>query len=278
VDAHATALLARDADGLRNSKTGTPMSAAGPRRDMGGMLYWPEPGAKLFRDMLAHPRLVPYLSAFCGEGYRMDHQPLLIAQDRDSEGFHLHGGPITTSGRFNPELQYRCVGGEMWTTLLGCAVSLVDHSAGDGGFCVLRGSHKLNLPVPPDFANGESSAFAEHIHQPITKAGDVVIWSEATVHGATPWRGEHQRRIALYRFAPANMSYGRGYLEIAPEKLECLTPQQRAVLEPPYATRLERAIVTVKDAQETPEGPPTKVQRSAAKKDFDRQLFGTAFF
>jgi ectoine hydroxylase-related dioxygenase (phytanoyl-CoA dioxygenase family) len=43
--------------------------------------------------------------------------------------------------------------------------------------------------------------FAEHVHSPSTKAGDVVIWSEATVHGATPWRAARQRRIALYRFA-----------------------------------------------------------------------------
>jgi ectoine hydroxylase-related dioxygenase (phytanoyl-CoA dioxygenase family) len=51
-------------------------------------------------------------------------------------------------------------------------------------------------------------AFREHICQPATKAGDVVLWSEATVHGATAWRGAHQRRIALYRFAPPNMGYG----------------------------------------------------------------------
>jgi hypothetical protein len=73
--------------------------------------------------------------------------------------------------------------------------------------------------VPLDVVNGVSEVFREHIHQPVTKAGDVVIWSEATVHGATPWRGEQQRRIALYRFAPANMGYGRGYLEIPTEKL-----------------------------------------------------------
>jgi hypothetical protein len=57
----------------------------------------------------------------------------------------------------------------------------------------------------------------EHLYQPTTKAGDVVLWSEATVHGATPWRAPHERRIALYRFAPANMGYGRGYLSHPPE-------------------------------------------------------------
>lgn len=283
VDAHAAALLPRNAVGLRNAKEGCPLSAPGPRLDMGGMLFWDETGAKLFRDVLAHPRLVPYFRAFCGEGYRLDHQPLLIAQNKDSEGFNLHGGPLSAvagsaHGRMNPELQYRCSSGEIWTSLLAAAVSLCDHNPGDGGFCVLRGSHKLNLTVPPDFAAGSCAAFDDHIHQPSTKAGDVVIWSEATVHGATPWRAERQRRIALYRFAPPNMSYGRGYLEVPQEKLEKFTTLQRAVLEPPYACRLERPLVTAKDAKDTPDGPATKKLRSAVKKDFDRQLFGVSAF
>ena len=77
------------------------------------------------------------------------------------------------------------------------------------------------------------------------------------------------RRIALYRFAPANMAYGRGYLE-APGYAG-LTEAERAVLAPPYATRLERALVT-------PEGAVRQEQRAAAKKAFDRKLFGTPYF
>ena len=244
-------------------------------------MHWPKPHSDVFRRVLTHPRLVPYLTAFCGEGYRMDHQPLLIAQERDSEGFSLHGGPVMhreghVAGRFNPELQYRCEGGEIWTSLLGLSLQLCDHP-GDGGFCVVRGSHKLNLPMPADVANGVVDGFAEHLHHPVTRAGDVVIWSEATVHGATPWLAEHQRRIALYRFAPANMGYGRGYLEVPRESLEDLPDQARAVLEPPYSTRLERPLVTPETAADA-EAPPDQKPRSEAKKAFDRKLFGTSYF
>ena len=134
-------------------------------------------------------------------------------------------------------------------------------------------------------------AFVCIVTQQVTRAGDVIIWSEATVHGATPWRGAHERRIALYRFAPPNMGYGRGYLEIPPEKLARMPPQVtcsrprpgsllalpplhlhlfvasrihlqvRAVLEPPYSTRLERPLVTAESAEE-PLGPPAKVRPS----------------
>ena len=162
--------------------------------------------------------------------------------------------------------------------LAAISVQLCDHNEGDGGFCIVRGSHKLNLPVPEAMATGVDEAFSEHVYQPQTKAGDVVIWSEATVHGATPWRGAHQRRIAIYRFAPANMGYGRGYTEYTDEQLANLTDLQRAVVEPPYSTRLERPLVTAEAAREGADGPAPKRPRSEAKKAFDRKLFGTSYF
>jgi len=281
IDTHLPDLQPREGAELKNAKAGTPLSATGSRNDMGGMLWWPKEESALFRSALAHPKLVPYYTALCGEGYRLDHQPLLIVQDGDSEGFKLHGGPVANngqpSGAFNPELQYRFANNEMWTSLLAISVQLCDHNPGDGGFCIVRGSHKLNLPVPEAMATGVDEAFGEHVYQPSTKAGDVVLWSEATVHGATPWRGAHQRRIAIYRFAPAIMGNGRGYLEVPEESLAGLTELQRAVVEPPYSTRLERPLVTP-DAAMHEDGPATKRARSAAKKDLDKKLFGTSYF
>lgn len=102
----------------------------------------------------AHPALVPYLRALCGEGYRLDHQPLVLVQEKDSEGFSLHGGPLVytdgnSEGRFNPELQYRFHNGTIWNSLLAMSIFLVDANSGDGGFCALRGSHKLNYALYP---------------------------------------------------------------------------------------------------------------------------------
>jgi hypothetical protein len=51
------------------------------RLDMGGMLGWEEPHREIFRNLLAHPKLVPYLHMVIGEGYRLDHSPLIIAQN-----------------------------------------------------------------------------------------------------------------------------------------------------------------------------------------------------
>jgi len=50
-----------------------------------------------------------------------------------------------------------------------------------GGFCVVRGSHKSNFVAPPRML--DLQAHQEHVHQPQTQAGDVILFSESTLHG-----------------------------------------------------------------------------------------------
>ena len=105
--------------------------------------------------------------------------------------------------------------------------------------------------------------------------GDVVLFSEATAHGATPWRGAAERRIALYRFTSATMAYGRGYRSAWPEEvLRAMTAPQRAVLDPPYATRLNRKVITGADADSAEAPAP----RDARKVELDRRVFGADWF
>ncbi|KAJ8608910.1 hypothetical protein CTAYLR_005267 [Chrysophaeum taylorii] len=281
IDEHKHEAIPRSSEALRNAGRDTAFGERGVRRDLGGMLSWE---TDAFRQLLAHPSVAPYLVEFCGEGYRLDHQPLVLLQDSGSEGFALHGGPLSgddgvSAGVFNPELQYRCVNGQPWTSLLAMAVHLVDAPEGAGGFCVVRGSHKANFAVPVHFASGDgdgSDFAAEFACQPQTRAGDVLFFSEATVHGAKPWRQDYERRLALYRFAPANFAYGRGYLADwgGPDVLDKCTPAQRAVLEPPFAPRLERTVTNALGDL----GQPRVKPRSSEKKEHDKAVFKSDFF
>merc|ERR1719161_1335115 len=124
----------------------------------------------------------------------------------------------------------------------------------------------MNFPVPEAFMHGQGDDFREHLYQPVTRPGDVVFFSEATVHGALPWQAEHERRVALYRFAPATCAYGRSYTTSPnwpPEMLEGTTPAQLAVLQPPFANRLDRPVLPDDG------GDPTAQGRAQVKKDFD---------
>ena len=68
---------------------------------------------------------------------------------------------------------------------------------------------------------------------PCPAAGDVLLFSEATTHGTLPWASDTERRTALFRFAPANSAYGRSYLEGMADMVD-LTPEEKAVLQPPF--------------------------------------------
>ena len=129
IDAHSHEAISRDATALKNAKRAGVFGAKGSRRDLGGMLNWDEDG---FRRLLAHPKLAPYCDALLGPGYRLDHQPMVLQQDAGSEGFSLHGGPLKGNDDLNPELQYRCVNGKPWNTLVAMAAHLVDAPAGAG--------------------------------------------------------------------------------------------------------------------------------------------------
>jgi len=283
IDRHEDDMIERSEDALRNAVKGTVMYGNGTgRKDLGGVLEWDKDDSKIFKLLLAHPRLVPLFHGLLGKGYRMDHLPFVIAQDKGAEGFQLHGGTVDcTSGEYNPHLAYTCHNGNLRCALLGCSLVLTDHNAGFGGFCVVPGSHKSNFKMPPGMVDGKNDHCSDAIVQPVTQAGDVVLFSEGTVHGALPWTNtSQQRRICLYRFGPSTHVYGRSYYDSEtgtpgwPSKMyNDLNDAQRAVLEPPYANRLDRPEIV-------PQNPQTVSisSRSDRKKQHDAQLFGTKYF
>ena len=99
------------------------------RGDLGGMLTWPTPWCQPFRDLLAHPRIVPYLTELLGDGYRLDHL-YGIVMTKGAEGHVLHGGAISD----NRTNLYQFQNGEIRCGLTVVTWVLTDHGAGDGGF------------------------------------------------------------------------------------------------------------------------------------------------
>lgn len=204
IDRHASDAQERTHSAVRNTQKGTPLAGdgVGGRQDLGGVLEW---GAEstFFRSVLDHPKLIPYFTELLGEGYRMDHLPFAILQNRGSEGFSLHGGTVDCeSGQYNPHLAYSCVNGQLHCQILAVSVALADQGPGDGGYVVVPGSHKATFAAPPGMINGTDPESTAFVMQPVVRAGDVLMFSEGTVHGARAWNADHQRRTVLYRFSP----------------------------------------------------------------------------
>lgn len=143
---------------LRNTKRGSPLAGdeSRGRKDLGQVLEWGL-DSEVFRRVLDHPRLVPMFHSLLGKGYRMDHSPFVIAQDKGAEGFALHGGTVDCrSGAYNPHLAYNFSHGTIRNALLAVSVVLSDHPPGAGGFCVVPGSHKSNFRTPESMCEGEA--------------------------------------------------------------------------------------------------------------------------
>lgn len=278
IDKHQEAMKHRDDATLRNAVPNTSFYGTGPpRKDLGGVLEWGD-DSLVFKSILAHPKLVPRFHGLLGKGYRMDHMPFVIACEKGGEGFQLHGGTVDCgTGEYNHHLAYTCHHGTIRSALMGCSVILTDHYKGAGGFCVVPGSHKSNFKMPNGMMDGER--YKEYIIQPETKAGDVILFSEGTVHGAMAWEADYQRRLCLYRFSPATNCYGRSYFSADavegtrwPEKLyDDMTDAQKAVLEPPYANRLDRPNINE-------DGSIVITTRNTRKKTHDKEVFGTKYF
>jgi len=219
----------RGEDGNSNSGEGEALS--GKKRGIfHGMLAWEKPHSLPFRSLLAHKKLIPYLDAFFGRGWKMDHSPFMLCGGKGSEGLILHG---STARHFDGSQYYTYANGQMRCGMIVCQFQLADVNEGDGGFCCIPGSHKANFPLPKDIREWE--AHQEVVYNVPCKAGDMVIFNEATLHGTLPWKGENERRSLLYRYSPKYLHFAGGTYETSqPEWVSELTEAQQAVLEPPY--------------------------------------------
>lgn len=236
IDRHADQIKERLGD-LSLSDNSPALKGITGRGDLGGMLGWEKPWCDPFREMLAHPKVVPYLHEILGKGYRMDHDPGLITMRKGAEGHFFHG---SSGPGFDRHQYYIYQDGRMHCGLTVVSWQLTDVGPGDGGFCVIPGSHKGNIACPKAMRRYE--AHQEFVRQITCKAGDVVIFTEAVTHGTLPWTADHERRSLLFRFSPGNLAYVAGHNW--PESvLDELTAAQRAVLEPPYHVRLNRPVL-----------------------------------
>lgn len=226
LDANADKMTDKEGTYLGNSTT---LQGNSRRGILHGMLEWPRPWCDPFRELLAHPKAIPYLDTMLGRGWRLDHSPVLFYASEGTEGLKLHG----PGHQFDGSQYYVYKNGIMRCGMVSFQFQLADIGPGEGGFCCVPGSHKANYPCPTEILECDPEEDSV-LHVPC-KAGDLLIFNEATTHGTLPWTAKHQRRTLMYRFSPKYLHFAGGYYASQfPEWTNELTEAQRAVLEPPY--------------------------------------------
>lgn len=194
-----------------------------------GMFTWDQPWCQPFRDLIAHPGLVPRLNSLLGRGWRMDMEPHVFHSVKGTRGQLLHGGyPHFQSGHY-----YHCANGLIRNGMVVVEFLLTDQNSGEGGFAVIPGSHKSNFVRPQSISMMEEDTHV--VVNPSAKAGDAIIFTEAVGHGTMPWTAAHERRVLLYRYTPKFVGFGQSFTHYrVPEWVNELTDAQQAVFEPPY--------------------------------------------
>jgi hypothetical protein len=153
-----------------------------------------------FLELMAHPRTLRIMRHMIGDWLRLDHAYGLQMDtgtvDRGHIKPNLHGGPRTDNG----EHQYQWFNDRMYNGLIVAIYALEDVNPGDGGFICVPGSHKANLHFRP--------AYDSHlVVNPSLRAGDMLIFTEALVHGTTTWTSPRRRRSLLYKYSPGHSTW-----------------------------------------------------------------------
>ena len=188
--------------------------------------FWGQP----LVDLIDHPKVVPYLLELVGPYFRIDHDYCIVMRQGDQRG-GLHGGshPVHAAG----DHWYRYQDGVMRNGLTVFVFNLSDVGQGDGGFACVPGSHKSNFidKLPPDVRSFERRP--PYVVQPPLAAGDLLIFTEALIHGTMPWTAAHERCALLYKYSPGHSTWAQqGYNMSDYAKFE-LTEQRKRIMQPP---------------------------------------------
>ncbi len=169
----------------------------GPFRRTEFVTAWGQP----FVDLMDHDAVLPCLVELLGQRPRVDHDYCIFMKN-GAGGSYLHGGPF----KF-PDHWYQYRDGKMRNGLTVATWNLTDAPAGAGGFACVPGSHKSNYAkfLPDDVRSFERAA--DYVYQPPMRAGDVLIFTEALLHGTVEWTMPHDRRTLLYKYSPANSTW-----------------------------------------------------------------------
>ena len=133
--------------------------------------------------------------------------------------------------RYESDHWYHYQDGVIRNGLMVATWVLNDASPGDGGFVCIPGSHKTNFIRSVPAAVLKQTQRPDYVIQPELRAGDVLIFTEALIHGTAQWTGEQERRALLYKYSPPHSSWAKVPYDL--NDYPDATVQQQRLMAPP---------------------------------------------
>lgn len=190
---------------------------------------------KPFLDLMDHPQVLPVLVELIGSRLRIDHD-YCIFMAPGAGAMEIHGGPR----RIETDHWYYYSDGIMRNGLTVATFALTDAAEGDGGFVCVPGSHKTNFMQHLPAAVRNHEVLPHYVRNPPIAKGDVLIFTEALMHGTRPWQATHERRALLYKYSPPHSSWRVKPYDLAryPEA----TAQQQRLMAPASVENHQKVI------------------------------------
>ena len=201
--------------------------------DGSGFLQWGQP----LCDLLDHSRIMPILRMRLGDHFRLDRLFGTVGRTAWGE-LHADYGAMSPNAESVPREHFHFHRHEITDGFMVVAWNLSDTGPEQGGFCCIPGSHKSNFRVPKAIFDAPESS--PHVVVPAAPAGSVVLFTEALLHGATAWKGDHQRRTLIYKYCVSHTAWRPGSVQ-PPDNVQ-LTQRQRRLLRPPADARLSPSL------------------------------------
>lgn len=198
-----------------------------------------------FERMIDHPSYINYVQRFVGgqDTFDTHHGPMFIDEHfftirGPGEAIPLHAGGHDICKRMG----FRYHNGRFQCGQINVLTAFSDIGPGDGATMVIPGSHKANIVHPAslqeerqkawqDGSGGgsvEGVAGAQEVH---LKAGDALIFVDATAHGSARRVNPGERRISVYRYGSSWNRTRWGY-HASPDLLARLNPLARKLVHP----------------------------------------------
>jgi hypothetical protein len=197
-----------------------------------------------FERMIDHPSYINYVLRFLGgqDTFDYHHGPLFIDENfftirGPGEAITLHAGGHDRCKR----MQFRYHNGRFACGQINVLIAHTDIGPGDGATMVIPGSHKSNI-VHPEFLNPKRGdewqegkggsvdgvAGAQEVHM---KAGDAIVFVDATCHGSAKRANPGERKISVYRYGSSWNRTRWGY-HASPEILARVNPFAKKMINP----------------------------------------------
>ncbi len=192
---------------------------------------------RVFWEFMTHPMVMEMSREFCGPHFRMDHAFGVAGNTSPAQ---LHGGPQSSqySCFYNvlPQRNKRAICGQ-----LNFGICLQEQTRSTGGFCYVPGSHKQSDPrAGAEILQEVYSGHFDHasIVVPDLRPGDILVFTEALIHGDTGWKYPHvtPRVQIYYKMTPGWMCWrDPAENKIYDELIQ--TPLERQLMAPPWTGR-----------------------------------------